>query len=277
MRVTLALIAANAVVFAVMAVAGPDGVRLGFSREDLVAFGGLTAAGMEDGEWWRLVSSIFLHASLTHLAWNMAGLAFLGWTLEPRLGPLVYALIYLVSGVVGSVATAAALLPGTDGVAIGASGAVSGLIGAGALTALRLGPGARALRNGLAGWAALVIVNGFTQGTNNVAHGGGLVAGALLALVLVRELAAFAAGGSGAGVAQLLGSDRPPCPACGAGNPLGSAYCGRCGAPLARPPLGPEDVRPDHAVVPALLSRVEDDRDHAQEEHGHAERKPQVP
>ena len=274
MRVTLALIAANTVVFAVRA-AGSGGMRLELSREDLVAFGGLTAAGMADREWWRLVSSIFLHASLTHLAWNMAGLAFLGWTLESRLGPPVYALLYLVSGVVGSVATAAVLLPGTDGVAIGASGAVSGLIGAGAVTALRLGPGARVLRNGLAGWAALVIVNGFAPGTNNVAHAAGIVVGALLALPLVRDLGRFTAVGASSPLVQLIGTDRPPCPVCGARNPLGSAYCGRCGAALAK--LRAQDVGPDHAIVPALPARVEDDRNHAQEEHGQAERQAQVP
>jgi membrane associated rhomboid family serine protease len=90
-------------------------------------FEGLPLAGVSEGEWWRLVSSSFLHYGPLHLALNMLVLWFIGPALEEYFGHLRYALLYLVCGLAGS---AGALLLSPDKLTVGASGAIWGLMGA---------------------------------------------------------------------------------------------------------------------------------------------------
>ena len=88
---------------------------------------GLWGPMVASGEWWRLISSGFLHASIVHLGSNMLALFFIGRALEPALGSLRLGLIYFVSLVAGSLGVMA-LEP--DSLSIGASGAIFGLMGA---------------------------------------------------------------------------------------------------------------------------------------------------
>lgn len=226
-RTTAVLVALNALIFIVMSITAPAGERLEFSERHLIAFGGLTARHFDSGEIWRAVTSAFVHASLGHVVWNMAALLFLGYTLEARFGAARFVAVYVASGLFASLLTLQ-FLRGTDIVAIVASGAVSGLIGAGVLIAMRLGRRARYLRNSLAGWAALVLVNGFLYQTNNVAHGSGLLAGGLVALLAVHPERLLTPNVT-TGIEQLLGIDRVSCARCGADNPGSSAFCGTCG------------------------------------------------
>jgi rhomboid protease GluP len=232
-RVTLLLIAINVVVYGAMVATAPAGARLEFTEDHLIAFGGVYAERVRDGELWRLVAAMFVHATPSHLAWNMVSLWFLGRTLEPRYAAVRFLVLYLVTGLVGDLLTLVWLWD-TDIVAIGASGAVCGLIGAGAGSGLRMGERGRYFRNSMLAWGVLVLVNGFTYQTNNVAHASGLLAGVLLVLVFGRRgAAALVPRGRVGSLEGLLEEERPACPACGARNPAGSAYCGRCGAALA--------------------------------------------
>ena len=88
---------------------------------------GLWGPMVSSGEWWRLITSGFLHASLIHIGSNMLALFFIGRALEPALGSLRLGLIYFVSLVAGSLGVMA-LEP--DSLSIGASGAIFGLMGA---------------------------------------------------------------------------------------------------------------------------------------------------
>lgn len=88
-----------------------------------VLFGPLVA----DGEWWRLVTSMFLHYGLIHVGLNMLVLWFIGPALEDYFGHWRYALLYVVSGLAGS---AGALIVSPNALTVGASGAIWGLMGA---------------------------------------------------------------------------------------------------------------------------------------------------
>ena len=80
-----------------------------------------------NGDWWRLITSAFLHASLLHIAFNMYFLWFVGAPVEAALGRVRFILIYLISGLAGS---AGALVDTPDQPTVGASGALFGILGA---------------------------------------------------------------------------------------------------------------------------------------------------
>ena len=129
-QLTYALIAINVAVFvATMASAG----RLTGTSGSIYEHGALYGPAVANGDWWRIVSAGFLHASLLHIAFNMYFLYFLGTLLEPAIGKLRFGIIYFVSLVGGSFG---ALLLSPDAVTVGASGAVFGTMGA-AILALR--------------------------------------------------------------------------------------------------------------------------------------------
>lgn len=153
--------------------------------------GTLSMAALREGQWWTLVSHIGLHAGLPHLVFNMMALAQLGRELGPVFGPkprgaLVFLGLFLVCGVVGGVAF---VLINPTGAAVGASGAICGLWGAGA----RLG-GKGTLMDAVTGPAArgfvamnviLIVLGLVLSGLKSVgiaweAHLGGYVAGVLL-------------------------------------------------------------------------------------------------
>jgi membrane associated rhomboid family serine protease len=90
--------------------------------------------GVAEGEWWRLITATFLHYGLLHLALNMLVLWFIGPALEEYLGRARYLLLYVVAGLAGS---AGALLLDPNTLAVGASGAIWGLMGAAVVLELR--------------------------------------------------------------------------------------------------------------------------------------------
>src|ERR1700745_233225 len=91
-----------------------------------LGFFGRTGDLAHDHEWWRLFTSMFLHASVLHIAFNMFALWVIGRPVEQYLGTARYIGLYFVSGLAGS---AGALLQ-TPGVTVGGSGAIFGILGA---------------------------------------------------------------------------------------------------------------------------------------------------
>jgi len=137
------------------------------------------------GEWWRLVTSMFLHGNLVHLLVNGWALYQLAGLFEIWLGSARLLVVYFASGIAGSLASA--LISGVP--SVGASGAIFGLLGALISFLLRrrdvLTPQARSLLMQLVGWAVINVVFGFSvKGIDNAAHLGGAAAGFLLGLVL---------------------------------------------------------------------------------------------
>ena len=151
----------------------------------MIEHGGNLGSMTLDGEPWRLVTSMFLHFGVLHIAMNMVGL-FGGRQVERMYGPLGFAAIYLVSGLAGGLATS---LRGNV-VSAGASGAIFGVFGAfGAFLYLhrdRLDK--EQVKNqarGLASFLALNLVLGLSAtGIDLVAHVGGLVAGFVVGIAL---------------------------------------------------------------------------------------------
>src|SRR3546814_19978323 len=88
---------------------------------------GTELVGVAEGEWWRLVTSGFLHANLIHIGFNCLVLYQLGQVLEPVLGRLRFGAVYFASMLTGS---SGVLLLSPDSLTVGASGAVFGLLGA---------------------------------------------------------------------------------------------------------------------------------------------------
>jgi membrane associated rhomboid family serine protease len=122
--VTRALIAANVVVYLLELVDGGniDGVGSKIYEKG-VLFGPLVA----QGDWWRLITSAFLHYGPIHLAFNMLALWWFGTPVEQYLGRWRFLLVYVVSGLAGS---AGALLVSPLAATAGASGAIFGILGA---------------------------------------------------------------------------------------------------------------------------------------------------
>ncbi|MFF1260523.1 MULTISPECIES: rhomboid family intramembrane serine protease [unclassified Streptomyces] len=137
--------------------------------------------GVAGGEWYRLVTSMFTHQEVWHIAFNMLGLWWLGGPLEAALGRARYIALYMVSGLAGSALTYA--IAGPSEQSLGASGAVFGLLGATAVLVRRLNYDMRPV----IGLLALNLLFTFTWG--NIAwqaHVGGLVAGVVVGYAMVH-------------------------------------------------------------------------------------------
>ncbi|WP_376797653.1 rhomboid family intramembrane serine protease [Thermogemmatispora sp.] len=144
------------------------------------------------GDYWRILTAMFLHANILHIFLNMLSLFLIGSATELFYGKLRYLVIYLASGIVGGLATYF-LMPATV-LSVGASGAIFGVFGAlGAfyITNRRaLGPfGQGAIINWLF-WLGLNLALGFAPGSNIAVsdHIGGLITGLILGLLLGRPL-----------------------------------------------------------------------------------------
>ncbi|TNH21862.1 rhomboid family intramembrane serine protease [Micromonospora orduensis] len=145
----------------------------------LAVFPDGTLGGIADGEWYRLVTAMFLHYGVIHLLLNMWALWVLGRSLEANLGPLRFGALYLIAGLGGNVA--AYLFSAQNSATAGASTAVFGLFAALIIIERKLG------RDVSQVIPILVINLVFTltvPGISIPGHLGGLTVGALMALVL---------------------------------------------------------------------------------------------
>lgn len=137
--------------------------------------------GVAEGQWYRLVTSMFLHQEVWHIAFNMLGLWWLGGPLEAALGRGRYLALYLLSGLAGSALTYWIAAPNQG--SLGASGAIFGLLGATAVMMRRMNYDMRPVLVLL----ALNLLFTFTWGGIAwEAHVGGLVAGTLIAIGMVH-------------------------------------------------------------------------------------------
>lgn len=126
--ITYALIISNIIMFLMLLIAG--GNIFDMDPTLLYDFGGLVNYDMMSSplELYRLISSMFLHAGIIHLAFNLYALYILGPQLESFFGKAKFLAIYLISGIIGGLVSM--IFQGTGVVSVGASGAIFGLIGA---------------------------------------------------------------------------------------------------------------------------------------------------
>jgi rhomboid protease GluP len=143
---------------------------------------------LQNGEWYRLLTSMFLHGGFLHLAFNMYSLWDLGGLtnqiarVQEKNAPFVFLAIYFFAGICGGLASMY-FNPGTP--SVGASGAIFGLIGA--IVAFALYNNQTALLQSLVNVIILNLIIGFSPGSNidNSGHIGGLVGGALIGFFLL--------------------------------------------------------------------------------------------
>ena len=176
--VTKTLIGLNVLIYLITAVQGNG---LNSPGGSLFLKWLLFGPAVANGDWWRLITAAFLHASILHIAFNMYFLWFAGAPVEAALGRGRFLLVYLVSGLAGS---AGALVVNPLEPTVGASGAIFGILGA-ALVLERQ-------RNFVLGGSALalIVINLVLSFVlSNVSwggHVGGLIGGILCTLVLSR-------------------------------------------------------------------------------------------
>lgn len=182
--VNIALAVFQAAVFALCMITGDRLYIAGRCGTDLV---------LVQKEYWRLLTSVFLHSGLYHLGSNLIAQVFLGNAVERNLGHIKYLILYIVSGVGGNIISV--LYDRAQGVntySVGASGAVFGVMGALIVLIIK---GRKKLRTGSsmlvrAGFAVFYAVYaGFrTPYTDNAAHLGGLAFGIALGVLLTITL-----------------------------------------------------------------------------------------
>lgn len=184
--ITPIIIYLNLLIYIIMVFAGLGLVS--FKGHDLLNWGANYKPLTIHGEWWRLLTSTFLHGGLMHILANMYGLLFVGIFLEPLLGKTKYALIYLGTGILAS---AASIWWYDAIVSVGASGAIFGLYGFFlACLLLKVFPpdfGKVFLASTLI-FVGFNLLMGFTGGIDNAAHIGGLASGFIIGLVMSRQL-----------------------------------------------------------------------------------------
>lgn len=174
---TQAIVAINVVAYLAELFTGSGfgGVQGGTVFQHGALFGPL----VESGDWWRIVTSGFLHASLWHVALNLVFIWFLGRSLEPAIGTARFIVVYGASLLCGSLGV---LLLEPNSVAVGASGAAFGLMGA-----LIVEARSRGIDLWATGLIQIALLNfAFTfLGTNIAvgAHLGGFVGGVLVGVI----------------------------------------------------------------------------------------------
>ena len=139
--------------------------------------GGKINVLIAQGEYWRLVTPIFLHGSLLHIGLNMYALYVLGPTVERKYGRWLFLALYLITGCYGFIASNWF----TASASIGASTAIFGLIAAQAVFVFRnrraYGSHARPLLTNIGTIILLNIILGFSPNIDNWGHFGGLFSG----------------------------------------------------------------------------------------------------
>lgn len=174
--VTTVLIVINAIVF-----------LFTYSNENYYVYhGGLNYdLVIENGEWYRFITCMFLHSGFQHILMNVVSLAFCGFSLEDKIGSLRTGVIYFGSGLCGGVLSVVInWLMARSVISVGASGAVYGLLAAYAVN--------QALEEGKPVWksfgiVAIYVIGTYSVGVDFLGHFGGILGGAALSLLLLRK------------------------------------------------------------------------------------------
>ena len=187
--VTSVLIALNVVIFGLMLAWGLDPMQPAI--DSLIQWGANYGPKTTQGEWWRMFTCMFLHIGVLHLLFNMVALWNVGGFMERLLGSTGFLVLYLLAGLLGSVASVAW---NPFVVSAGASGAIFGLYG-GLLAflvrhrAMQQHPSLAALRTNTLVFLGYNLVYGFIQqGIDMAAHLGGLAGGFVGGCVLTPSL-----------------------------------------------------------------------------------------
>jgi rhomboid protease GluP len=179
--VTPLLVYANALVYVAMVVAGLD--WLNPTAQSLYVWGGNLRGAMMAGEWWRLLTYMFLHAGGLHILMNVFALLYIGMFLEPLMGRFRFASAYVLTGVCAGLLS---IVMHGNSVGVGASGAIFGMYGI-FLSVLTTSHIERTMRRTMIRSILFFVVYNLMAGlqgnVDNAAHIGGLVSGFAMGFV----------------------------------------------------------------------------------------------
>ncbi len=183
---TTGLIVINVLVFFLLSLRGDTE-----SGYFMLQYGAMYEPLVTDGhEYYRLITSLFLHFGIQHLLNNMVMLGALGYQLENEIGRIKFLLIYFISGIGGNLCSLYwNVSHGEQIISAGASGAIFGLMGALLyIVAVNRGRLGRLSGRGMLIMVALSLYFGLTSsGVDNSAHVGGLICGILITVLLYRR------------------------------------------------------------------------------------------
>lgn len=183
---TTGLIVINVLVFFLLSLRGYTE-----SGYFMLQYGAMYEPLVTDGhEYYRLITSLFLHFGIQHLLNNMVMLGALGYQLENEIGRIKFLLIYFISGIGGNLCSLYwNVSHGEQVISAGASGAIFGLMGALLyIVAVNRGRLGRLSGRGMLIMVALSLYFGLTSsGVDNSAHIGGLICGILITVLLYRR------------------------------------------------------------------------------------------
>jgi rhomboid protease GluP len=187
MLITQAIFGINVAVFVGMLLSGAS--LMSPSGASLLAWGANYAPYTLTGQWWRLLTSCFVHIGLIHIAFNMWCLWSLGGLAERLYGHFTFACVYLLCGISGSLGSLWWHRMPT--LSAGASGAIFGIAGA-VIASIKLGEfssGVMAqstMRSLIAFVGYNVVFGAISGGTDNACHFGGLAAGVVLGALIAK-------------------------------------------------------------------------------------------
>lgn len=176
--ITPVIININILVFAIMVIWGVSIIEP--TNDQILNWGGNFRPLTLEGQWWRLLTNVFLHIGIFHLLFNMYALLYIGLLLEHYLGRLRFVIAYLFTGIIASL-TSIYWHPVT--ISAGASGAIFGMYGV-FLAMLTTNFIDKAMRKPLlisiGVFVLFNLMNGVKAGIDNAAHIGGLVSGLVI-------------------------------------------------------------------------------------------------
>jgi membrane associated rhomboid family serine protease len=179
--VTPYLVYANVLVFVAMVLAGLSPLHP--KAYSLLQWGGNYKPAVLAGDWWRMLSYMFLHAGGAHLLGNTFGLLYIGMFLEPLIGKFRFGAAYVLTGIC---AGAASLYMHPASVGVGASGAIFGMYGIflALLTTNHIEKTQRkTMLRSLLFFVVYNLMMGLQGNTDNAAHIGGLLSGMLIGYI----------------------------------------------------------------------------------------------
>ena len=185
--VTPLLVYANTLVFAAMLLGGLSFLHP--SAQSLFEWGGNFRQAVTAGEWWRLLTYMFLHGGAMHLLANTFALLYIGMFLEPLMGRFRFAAAYLFTGVCAGLLS---ITMHSFSVGVGASGAIFGMYGVflSMLTTTHIQKTLRkTMLRSILFFVVFNLMSGLQGNTDNAAHIGGLLSGIAIGYVYYPGIA----------------------------------------------------------------------------------------
>ncbi|MFQ9514263.1 MAG: rhomboid family intramembrane serine protease [Eubacterium sp.] len=183
--ITIVLIILNLIVFFAMELMGST-EETGFLFDHGAMY---VPAVLDDGEWYRVITHMFMHSGAEHILNNMVMLGILGYQMEKEYGCIKYLITYFVCGIGATIVSGMGdMLIGQYSVSVGASGAIMGLFGALLVMVFKNRRQFEQVSSGprLIILFIIMVFGNMEEGVDWMAHLGGAVTGVIMAFIIYR-------------------------------------------------------------------------------------------